>query len=80
MPLSENLIVGFFFDMIHDFPESSVMTNDSKTDVNPYYGTTRYSVVIGPNADTPLKIIKYFNEQHGYVEAPKFLLSLRKGT
>lgn len=29
IPLSENLIIGFFFDMIHDFPESSVMTGNS---------------------------------------------------
>ena len=73
VPLSENLIIGFFFDMIHDFPESSVMTNDSKTDVE--YLIMVFDSVFGgywPECGYTLRqIIKYFNEQHGYVEAPE---------
>ena len=68
VPLSENLIIGFFFDMIHDFPESSVMTNDSKTDVE-YLIMVFDSVFSGywPECGYTLKeIIRYFNEQHGY--------------
>ena len=73
VPLSENLIIGFFFDMIHDFPESSVMTNDSKTDVE--YLIMVFDSVFGgywPECGYTLRqIIRYFNEQHGYVEAPE---------
>lgn len=32
IPLSENLIIGFFIDMIHDFAESSVFTGCFRTD------------------------------------------------
>jgi len=68
VPLSENLIIGFFFDMIHDFPESSVMTNDSKTDVE-YLIMVFDSVFSGywPECGYTLRqIIRYFNEQHGH--------------
>lgn len=68
VPLSENLIIGFFFDMIHDFPESSVMTNDSKTDIE-YLIMVFDSVFSGywPECGYTLhQIIRYFNEQHGH--------------
>ena len=66
IPLSENLIIGFFFDMIHDFPESSVMTGNFRDDVK--YMIMMFDSVFGgywPECLYTLQqIVDYFNHQH----------------
>lgn len=65
IPLSENLIIGFFFDMIHDFPESSIMTDNSQTDID-YLIMVFDSVFNGYWPDcayTLRQIVSYFNNQ-----------------
>lgn len=66
IPLSENLIIGFFFDMIHDFPESSTMTGDFRTDVD--YFIKMFDAVFGKywkECNYVLKeIVEFLNYQH----------------
>jgi hypothetical protein len=75
VPLSKNLIIGFFFDMIHDFSESSIMTGDFKTDV--IYLIDMFDAVFSnywPMCKHTLQqIVEYINYEHykGKIEPKK---------
>lgn len=68
IPLSENLIIGFFFDMVHDFSESSTLTNNFEIDlqifINIFHSVFGGKNNIWENCKYYLQgIVEYFNSK-----------------